>query len=253
MRNGTKAASWVGVVLASLGMHAVAFGGLGRGGWGQAETPRKRRPSTVEMTVAPPKAPPPPLPSSPTPKPRLAMARTAAKIRAVETPSPAAAPPAAAETLADFTGQTLTNDGPGPGWSSATGNGQRMNGPVGRPGARVTRRVVEGSPDGTGSGPPVVGLGDLSRTPVAPDLSDKLAAAYPADARAKGAYGMAVVKARITPDGHVRDMAVVSETAPGFGAACKATLRASEWTPPLDRDGHAVSTVINYTCRFNVE
>jgi TonB family protein len=98
-----------------------------------------------------------------------------------------------------------------------------------------------------------VGLGDLSRTPVAPDLSDKLAAAYPSDARAKGIEGKAVVRARITPDGQVRDLAVVSETAPGFGAACKATLRVSEWTPPIDRDGHAVSTVINYTCRFNVE
>ncbi len=30
MRNGTKAASWTGVVLASVGLHAAAFGGLGR-------------------------------------------------------------------------------------------------------------------------------------------------------------------------------------------------------------------------------
>jgi TonB family protein len=118
-----------------------------------------------------------------------------------------------------------------------------MNGPVGRPGARVSHRIVDGTPGGTGSGPPIVGLGDLSRTPVAPDLSDKLAAAYPSDARAKGIEGKAVVRARITPDGQVRDLAVVS----------KATLRVSEWTPPIDRDGHAVSTVINYTCRFNVE
>jgi TonB family protein len=98
-----------------------------------------------------------------------------------------------------------------------------------------------------------VGLGDLSRIPVALDLGGKLAAAYPADARARGVEGKAVVKARITPDGQVRDLAVVSETAPGFGAACKATLRDSVWTAPLDRDGHSVSTVINYTCRFDVE
>jgi hypothetical protein len=51
----------------------------------------------------------------------------------------------------------------------------------------------------------------------------------------------------------VRDLAVVSETTPGFGAACKATLRASEWTAPIDREGHAVSTIIAYTCRFNVQ
>jgi TonB family protein len=256
MRNGTKTASWAGVVLASVAMHAVAFGGLGHGGRGGERATRKRLPATVEMTVAPPREPPPPLAEAPrpaAPKPRLAMARRAAKVRSAETPPPAAEPPAAAETLADFTGQTLTNDGPGPGWSSAVGNGQKMNGPVGRPGARVSHRVVDGTPGGTGSGPPVVGLGDLSRIPVAPYLSDKLAAAYPPDARAKGIEGKAVVKARITPDGQVRDLAVVSETAPGFGAACKATLHASEWTPPIDRDGHAVSTVINYTCRFNVE
>lgn len=253
MRNGTKIASWAGVVLASLAMHAVAFGGLGHGGWGGERAPVKRRPATVEMTVAPPKAPPPAeAPKPAAPKARLAVARPAARVRPTETHPPAAEPPAAAEALADFTGQTLTNEGPGAGWSSATGNGQKMNGPVGRPGARVSHRVVEGTPGGTGSGPPVVGLGDLSSTPVAPDLSDKLAAAYPPDARAKGMEGNAVVKARITPDGQVRDLAVVSETAPGFGAACKATLRTSEWTPPLDRNGNAVSTVINYTCRFNV-
>lgn len=254
MRKGTQAASWVGVVLASLAMHAVAFGYLGHGGWSDKGEPSKRRLVTVEMTVAPPKAPPPPLAEAPkavAPKARLAVARPAVRTRA-ETHPPTAEPPAAAETLADFTGQTLTNDGSGAGWSSATGNGQKMNGPVGRPGARVTHRVVEGTPGGTGSGPPVVGLGDLSRTPSAPDLSDKLAAAYPPEARAKGIEGKAVVRARITSDGQARDLAVVSETAPGFGAACKATLRASEWTPPLDRDGNAVSTIVNYTCRFDV-
>jgi TonB family protein len=254
MRNGTQAASWTGVVIASLAMHAVAFGGLGHGGWSGEGESRKRRPATVEMTVAPPKAPPPSAaaPTPPAPKARLAVARSAARLRTAKAPPPAAESPAAAESLADFTGQTLTNDGPGEGWSSATGNGQKMNGPVGRPGARVTRRVVEGTPGGTGSGPPIVGLGDLSRIPVAPDLSDRLAAVYPPDARAKGIEGKAVVKARITPEGQVRELTVISETAAGFGAACKATLRASEWTPPLDRDGHAVSTVINYTCRFDV-
>jgi TonB family protein len=256
MRNGTKAASWAGIVLASLGMHAVAFGGLGHGGWGGESVSHKRRPATVEMTVAPSKAPSPPPVESPKPaasKPRLAVARPAAKAHAATTPPPTAEPPAAAEALADFTGQTLTNDGPGAGWSSATGNGQPMDGPVGRPGARVTRRVVEGTSGGKGSEPPVVGLGDLSRIPAAPDLSGKLAAAYPADARARGVEGKAVVRARITPEGRARDLALISETANGFGAACEATLRGSEWSPPLNRSGQAVSTVINYTCRFTVK
>ena len=255
MRNGTKVVSWAGVVIASVGVHAIAFGGLGKGGWSGEGAPAKRRSTTIEMTVAPPRAPAPAVAQAPrpaAPKPRLAMARPVARPRVIEAPPPAAAP-AAAETPADFTGQTLTNDGPGAAWSSATGDGQKMNGPIGRPGRRVTHRVVDGTTDGTGNGPPLVGLGDLSRVPVAPNLSDKLAAAYPTEARARGVAGKAVVKARIMPDGHVRDLTIVSETAPGFGAACQTTLRGSQWSPPLDRDGQAVSTAINYTCRFDVE
>jgi TonB family protein len=256
MRNRAKAFVWIAVVGASIGLHAVAFGGLGHGGWGGDGAPRKRRPATVEMTVAPKhEPPPPPAPPKPAeaPKQRVAMARPAAKAPAAP-PPPTAAPPPAAESPADFTGTTLTNDGPGEGWSSATGNGEKMNGPVGRPGAKVTHRVVDGDPGGTApKGPRTLSLSDLSQAPRAPELADKLAAAYPADARAKGLEGKAVVKARVMPDGHVRQLAVISESAPGFGAACEATLRDSEWSPPLDKDGQPVSTFITYTCRFNVE
>ena len=241
---------WIGVVGASLGAHAVAFGGLGRGGWhdegfGQA----KRKPAQVEMTVnqPKPKAPEPPAPRAEPAVRRVAIARPAP----VKAAAPAAAPPPAEEP-ADFTGQTLTNEGAGDGWASAVGNGEKMNGPVGRPGVRVVRRVVDGDAD-AGHGPPVIGLGDLSRTPAAPDLADALAAAYPAEARAKGLTGKAVVRARVMPDGRVRELALVSESASGFGDACERTLRGSKWSPPFDREGRAVSTFINYTCRFNVE
>jgi TonB family protein len=252
MRTRAQVAVWGAVVVASLGLHAVAFGGLGRAGWGSDPAARKRKPATVDFSVNE-KKPVEPAPEAPKPvvhERRVAMARPAAKAAA---PAPSAAPPPAAESPADFTGQTLTNEGPGDGWASATGNGQKMNGPVGRPGAHVTRRVVDGDEGGSGNGPRVVGLADLSKAPSAPDLADALAAAYPADARAKGVAGKAVVKARITPDGHVRELAVVSESAAGFGAACEQTLRGSAWSPPMDRQGQAVSTFINYTCRFNVE
>ena len=136
-----------------------------------------------------------------------------------------------------------------------TGNGQAMKGVVGRPGARVTRRSVDGDPSSTmhRAGPPVVGEGDLSRRPSAPDLTAVLARAYPDDARKKGISGKAVVRARIMPDGHVVEMAMLSESARGFGAACQNTLRDSIWSPPLDRGARAVSTYINYTCRFEVQ
>ena len=51
-----------------------------------------------------------------------------------------------AETPADFSGTTLTNDGPGEGWASAVGNGEAMHGPIGRPGAKVTNRAQDGAP-----------------------------------------------------------------------------------------------------------
>ncbi|HVZ75503.1 MAG TPA: energy transducer TonB [Polyangia bacterium] len=251
MKTRTQTLVWAGVVVASLGLHAVAFGGLGRGGWGTDTIVKRRKPATVDISVNPPKpAPKPEAPKAVEPKAKLAMARPAQKIAAP--PPPSAAPPPAAESPADFTGQTLTNEGPGEGWASATGNGQKMNGPVGRPGAHVTHRVVDGD-EGDAHGPRTVGLGDLSKPPTAPDLAGALEAAYPADARAKGVAGKAVVRARVMPDGQLRELALVSESASGFGRACERTLRGSSWTPPLDKGGQPVSTFINYTCRFNVE
>jgi TonB family protein len=75
---------------------------------------------------------------------------------------------------------------------------------------------------------------------------------YPEAARKSGLGGQAVLKARVQPTGRVRDLVVMSESGPGFGDACKAALRDSEWTPPLDREGRPAATVINYTCRFEV-
>jgi outer membrane biosynthesis protein TonB len=259
LRRG-ELATWSAVVVASVGLHAVAFGGLGGGGTDGRPTVKKvRPPSLVELSVASAKEaaplPPAPRPSIKAP-PRATMARPA-RIKAAPAvpPPPSAAPPPAAEALADFTGVTLTNDGPGAAWSSATGNGEAMRGAVGRPGARVTRRNI----DGNGAdivrhpGPPVVAAADLSRPPVAPDLTAALARAYPSEARTKGIAGKAVIHARIQPDGRVADMKLISETAAGFGAACQSTLRGSTWSPPVDRQARTVATYINYTCRFEVQ
>ena len=214
------------------------------------------------MSIAPP-SPPPPAPPAPPVKsaPRVALARPvhvkAAPPRGALPPPPAApaAPPPADESPADFTGVTMTADGPGAGWSSATGNGQAMKGAIGRPGAHVTNRHVEGDPSSLSrhAGPPIVAAGDLSSPPRAPELADALANAYPPAARAKGVEGKAVVRARIMPDGQVRELALLSETGYGFGAACRETLRTSRWSPPLDRAGQPVSTFISYTCRFDVQ
>jgi TonB family protein len=124
-----------------------------------------------------------------------------------------------------------------------------MRGPVGRAGARVTGRNVDGAPsDGT----PVVGLGNLSQPPEPPNLAASLERLYPGAARQKGLGGTAKVRLRVMPDGSVRDLVIMAESVTGFGEACLQTLRGSRWTPPLDRGGQAVSTHVQYTCRFEV-
>ena len=174
MRKRTEVALWSAVVVASLGLHAAAFGGLGpsrNDGFGGK---KRRPPALVEMSVAPAKEVPlPPEVPKPAAAPRVAMARPArARVARASAPpaAPTLAPPPTAESPADFTGVTMTNDGPGAGWASATGNGQAMNGAVGRPGARVTHRNVDGDADSSNGAPGVrtVGLADLSRPPSLP-------------------------------------------------------------------------------------
>jgi TonB family protein len=259
MRKRTETAIWGAVVVTSVAARAVAFGGLGSGrtdGYGRK---RARPPTLVEMSVSQPvsqpreAAPPPTAKPAAKAEPKLAMTRPARVKASPASSAPVNAPQLAAQSPADFTGVTMTNDGPGTGWASATGNGDAMRGPVGRPGARVTHHDVDGDAGSRVSGPRTVGLGDLSHAPTAPDLTDVLARAYPPDARSKGLGGKAVVRARVMPDGQVRELALLSESAPEFGSACEQTLRGSRWSPPLDRNATPVSTFINYTCRFNVQ
>ncbi|MFL5306717.1 MAG: TonB family protein [Polyangia bacterium] len=241
------------LLLVSLGAHAGVFFQLGPG---HRNLPARARRPPAEVTVSIATPPPPPAPAAP-PKPtasKLAAPRRIALHAPPPSPTKVAAPPPEAETPADFSGTTLTNQGPGPGWASATGNGHAMQGPIGKPGSVVSGRARDGALGG-GSGPaaaPVVPLGSLSRAPAPPDLNAALERHYPEPARRQGTPGQAVLKARITPDGQVRDLVVVSQSAPGFGEACRATLRESVWSAPLDRQGHAVATFVTYTCRFEV-
>ena len=106
-----------------------------------------------------------------------------------------------------------------------------MRGPIGRPGAKVTRRARDGTAEPSpAKTAPVVALASLSRPPAPPDLNDALERHYPEAARKQGTPGQAVLKARITAEGQVRDLVVVSQSAPGFGDACRATLRESTWS-----------------------
>jgi len=256
---GRSEIPWLaGLLLISLAVHVGAVVSIGKR---HADPPPKSRaPTLVTMTVPSAKLPPS---TAATQRasgagervaPKRALARPARA--AVAAPAPPAAEPAA-ETPADFTGVTLTNDGPGAAWASATGNGAAMNGPVGTPGARVTGRSRAGATGGGGSGPiskgpPTLGLAGLSKPPRPPVLSEMLERNYPDEARKRGVPGKAVMRLRVMPDGHLRDLIVIAESERGFGEACKRTLRDSLWSPPLDRDAHPVSTFVSYTCTFEV-
>ncbi|HTA19475.1 MAG TPA: energy transducer TonB [Polyangia bacterium] len=235
-RRGATLASLVAVSVAA---HVAILGALGP--LGARHAPVRRRPVEVTMEVA--SAPPvkPPAPVAAAPKPRAVAHRLTVRAPAASPPEPREAP---AEAPADFSGVTLTNDGAGPGWASAVGNGAAMRAPIGAPGAKIVRaRAGE---------PPLVALASLSRAPAPPDLADVLERHYPEAARRQGLAGQAVLKARIPPDGHPRDLVLVSQSTLGFGDACRATLRESVWTAPLDREGRAVATLVTYTCRFEV-
>jgi TonB family protein len=116
-----------------------------------------------------------------------------------------------------------------------------------------TPAPVKPAPTPTVSEPPVVAVGDLSARPSPPSLADALARNYPADARQRGLSGSAKVRARIDPDGVVRRVSLVEESAVGFGSACTRTVSGSRWAAPKDKAGHPVATEIRYTCRFVVE
>lgn len=224
-----------------------------------ATTPRAPRvPTFVTIESVTPPSPPPPAPEpraeppasvsarSPVPRaPRPAMRRPAAPPPQVA----AAESPARPETPVDFSGVTLSNEGAS--WSSPTGNGEQMTGPIAAADPGTRRGPVFRPPTGA-SADRVVASGDLSRPPRAPNLDAALAANYPSEARRAGIAGQAVVRARILVDGTVGTIRIASESAPGFGAACKRTLAGSRWQPPLDSHNEPVSTDISYTCTFAV-
>jgi protein TonB len=254
---------WHAVGLAgSLAVHLGAYGVLGAA---HQVARASVGPSVVEFELPP--APPPVAepPEAPEAEPDDEVAPTVPA--APREPPPELAPEplpdeAPSEDPVELTGLTLTNDGPGEGWASQVGNGQAMQGPI----RRATRRPEPGPKSDRGEvrpasvrrvprpkEPELVPIGSLSRRPAPPPLNGKLVSNYPPDARRRGQEGIAVVTARIEADGRIRVASVASESAPGFGEACRNTVIGSVWSPPLDESGRAVATQVRYTCQFRVE
>ncbi len=257
MNSPTKA----GLVLAfwaSVGVHGVAYASLAK----SAREPALRD-FVSEVSFDVPRLPDPieaAAPPSPAPSPEPAYSKrpapAAVAVSKPATPAPPAAPPSAAKATAsaalDLSGVTLTNDS-GAGFAMPVGDGSALHGPIGL-GARsaeVTRSAPSAAP--VSAGPAWVAPGDLSVPPVPPALAGLLRANYPEEARQRGLRGSARVRARVDSDGLVRLGHVVSETSPGFGAACRRTVVGSRWSAPRDKNGNAVATEIVYTCHFEVD
>jgi TonB family protein len=252
--------SWLGVLL-SAGVHLVTFVALGSV---RVEPPPPRARelefsvvTDVEPVPEPVAEPEPEKPAEPEPEPVKAVKPKVAAPKPEAKPDEAPEPPAQAEeTLADFSGTTLTSEGVG-GWASAVGSGAAMNGPIGKANAVVTGRDRRGAQGGGGAGDGVrvVTQDQLSRRPK-PPTSDLLNAAlerhYPKAAREQGIEGSARVKLRVMPNGSIQALATVSESYAGFAEACKAAMRGVSWAPGLDEGGQPVATDIPFDCEFTL-
>ena len=236
-------------IAASFLLHGVAYASLAVAPPVPSPRPHK---TVVQFEVnsphlpeaAPPPAPPKPEPEKPKPR---ATEPTAKPSAPPPPPTPSEPEPAPTE------GVTLAGDGPGNAFSMPLGNGGALEPtpprlpPVPTPVRTAPVAVARGSME-----PPLVAVGDLSARPSPPALGPALERNYPADARRRGLSGSAKVRARIDPDGVVRHVALVEESAAGFGAACSRTLNNSRWAAPKDKAGRPVATEIRYTCRFVV-
>lgn len=265
MPNDIRKWSWLsafGIVL-SAGAHLVTFVALGA----VRIEPSPARPKELEFSVVT-ELPPEPVPLEPVPAPepepepepvKVVKAPREAAPRPVEKADPKTPePPAAAEeTIADFSGTTLTGEGAG-GWASAVGNNQAMTGPIGKPNVAVTGRNRPGVEGGVvgGTGVRVVSESDLTRRPNPPNgdlLNAALERNYPKSAKQQGIEGVARIKLRVLANGKVQALATISETYPGFAEACKTAMRDMSWTPGLDQAGQPVATDIPFKCEFLIE
>lgn len=101
--------------------------------------------------------------------------------------------------------------------------------------------------------PAVVPVRQLGEKPKPPGLAGRLAGNFPPDARARGVGGAARVRVRIEPSGVATVLGVLDESDAGFGDACRRTVAGSRWSPPKDRSGRPVATLVTYQCRFRIE
>jgi len=243
-------ATWA--VFSSLALHGIAYGTL-------SDEVLAKRPPPPKSVVAFEVTSPPPVPELPTPEPAPREPEPAATRPVAERPRADPPPPrteptptAPSNEVLDMSGLTLTND-QGAGFAMPIGNGLARDGALRMP-ASLGREAprLDPAPPRPAAGPVLVAVSDLSSRPMPPALDGALERNYPNEARRRGVGGNATVRLRIDPDGIVRIVTPLDESAPGFGEACRRTVRGSRWSAPRDREGRSVATEVRYTCRFVV-
>jgi TonB family protein len=239
----------------SVGLHGVAYASLSPAA---RELVGSHEVSQMNFELPPlpqPEPPEPPAPSvtaeraSPpaTPATRTPVVKPAA--------TPTAPAPSTATTAApalDLSGVTLTNDS-GAGFAMPIGDGSALHGPIGLGTTRTQTAPAPSAAASVTKRPALVDVSDLSERPRPPALTHLLRQNYPEEARQRGLRGSASLRARIDADGVIRSARLLSESAAGFGSACRRTVFGSHWSAPRDKNGSAVATEIVYTCHFEVD
>jgi TonB family protein len=201
--------------------------------------------------VIKPEPKPEPEPQAPAPKPK------APKQEEPEPEPPPEPPPdenkPEAPPVFDLSNDTFaTQGGQGSSWALNRSEGNTKFAPV----AGKNQGSVRGTaPDRGGAGKnakqgrKTVALKDLSRRPEPKNGRIELPA-YPLDLRRDGIEGPVVLQVFIDPNGRVSQARIVKEPGGGLGKIAQASMLKELWTPPLDKEGNPVATVIIYTYRF---
>ena len=106
-----------------------------------------------------------------------------------------------------------------------------------------------GKPGGTGKEYAPVPLKDLSKRPMPKD-GPPPAPPYPAEARRAGIEGPVILQVFITKKGTVKRVRVVKSPSELLSKEAKTAMLKILWTPPLDKMGRPVDTVIVWTYRY---
>jgi TonB family protein len=148
-------------------------------------------------------------------------------------------------------------EGQGGSWSLAPSEGNTKFAPVAKrdtPSVRGTKAKgsESGKPGGRGEEYRPVPIKDLSRRPE-PKSGAIAVPAYPAEARREGVEGSVVLQVFIDRKGKVKKARIIKDPGGGLGDVARTAMLKEEWTPPLDKSGNPVDTVIIYSYRFVLE